>query len=187
MNMHSVQQAPTRVFGIDVVPGMWQVLLGESVIAEFNRKELAEQARDSLNTQAVGEPQSDEDRAKIAERAHCAGQAALHLGRVFQSLDRARALLGWLANKDFMDRKEEARWRRDAQAHLRDAVVHRENQLRYTRGLGMNAEQLEKTYNANGDGGEHPELTRDLWRACVAGRLTLLSYWQWLQNSLAEA
>lgn len=46
------------------------------------------------------------------------------------------------------------------------------------------AEDLEKEYNSDKDGGEHPHYTRDAWRHMVANDCITLGYWQWLADTL---
>ncbi|WP_342051281.1 MULTISPECIES: hypothetical protein [unclassified Cupriavidus] len=50
-------------------------------------------------------------------------------------------------------------------------------------GTGLSAEQLDDIYNTAGDG-EHPELTRAMWRVAVAQEETVSGYWQWLAHQI---
>lgn len=50
-------------------------------------------------------------------------------------------------------------------------------------GAGLSAEQLDDFYNPDGDG-EHPQVTRAMWREAVAQEETVSGYWQWLAHQL---
>ncbi|QYY33702.1 hypothetical protein K2O51_31140 (plasmid) [Cupriavidus pinatubonensis] len=52
-------------------------------------------------------------------------------------------------------------------------------------GAGLSAEQLDDLYNPDGDG-EHPQITRSMWRDAVAQQDTASGYWQWLAHKLQE-
>lgn len=44
---------------------------------------------------------------------------------------------------------------------------------------------LDEMYNPNGDG-EHPVLTRALWRHAVVDEDTISGYWDWVHHKLTE-
>lgn len=48
----------------------------------------------------------------------------------------------------------------------------------------LSAEQLDDKYNPDGDG-EHPVITRSLWREAVSSCDTISGYWAWLQHQLS--
>lgn len=47
----------------------------------------------------------------------------------------------------------------------------------------LTAEELDDLYNPDGDG-EHPEMTRALWREQVAQLRTISGYWDWVSYML---
>ncbi|WP_432263490.1 hypothetical protein [Cupriavidus sp. TMH.W2] len=52
-------------------------------------------------------------------------------------------------------------------------------------GAGLSAEQLDDLYNPDGDG-EHPLITRAMWRQAVAQQDTVSGYWPWLAQMLSD-
>lgn len=47
----------------------------------------------------------------------------------------------------------------------------------------LSAEELDEKYNTNGDG-EHPKITRKIWREAVAREDTISGYWLWVAHTL---
>ena len=47
----------------------------------------------------------------------------------------------------------------------------------------LSAEELDDKYNPNGDG-EHPRITRKMWREAVSVEATISGYWDWLEHTL---
>jgi hypothetical protein len=47
----------------------------------------------------------------------------------------------------------------------------------------LTPEELDDEYNQDGDG-EHPEMTRALWRQQVAEQRTIAGYWEWVAYML---
>ena len=45
--------------------------------------------------------------------------------------------------------------------------------------------QLDEKYNPDGDG-EHPQITRAMWRTAVEQQETISGYWDWLYHKLIE-
>lgn len=51
--------------------------------------------------------------------------------------------------------------------------------------FSLDAMQLDDKYNPEGDG-EHPVFVRAQWREAVANRDTISSYWEWLEQRVAQ-
>ncbi|MBB5409245.1 hypothetical protein HDG34_003186 [Paraburkholderia sp. HC6.4b] len=51
---------------------------------------------------------------------------------------------------------------------------------------GLSGEALDAIYNPGGDG-EHPAITRVMWREAVANQETVSGYWDWAAYQIAEA